>query len=76
MHALFVVVGLNDPFPLRTDIFLEFLENVVVLDNVFFHHPVDLREKSKSTGAKILYWPPYFPENSPIENMWSNIKKR
>jgi transposase len=49
---------------------------VVVLDNVSFHHPVDLREKSESTEAKILYLPPYSPEYSPIENMWSNIKKR
>ena len=50
--------------------------HVVVLDNVSFHHQASVRKKIENTGAKVLYLPPYSPEYSPIENMWSKIKNR
>ena len=69
---------------INTDIFDHFLEYhlcsvlkpeyVVVLDNIAFHHNVNIKNKIEDTGASIMYSPPYSPDNSPIENMWSKIK--
>ena len=28
----------------------------------------------ESTGAKLIYLPPYSPDFSPIENCWSKVK--
>lgn len=46
----------------------------VVMDNVSFHKQQDVIELIESTGAKVVFLPPYSPELSPIEKMWSKIK--
>ena len=66
------------------DIFLHFLSNylapkltkqhIVILDNVSFHKVTGVREIITGTGAELLYLPPYSPDLSPIEHMWSKIK--
>lgn len=47
---------------------------VLIMDNVAFHKVKHIEKLILDTGAKILYLPPYSPDLSPIENMWSKIK--
>jgi transposase len=66
------------------DIFHEFIEkallsqlkpnHIVIMDNVKFHLQARIREIIESTGAKLIFLPPYSPDLSPIENMWSKVK--
>lgn len=49
-------------------------EHIVIMDNVKFHLQARIRETIESIGAKIVFLPPYSPDLSPIENMWSKIK--
>ena len=46
----------------------------VIFDNVSFHKSKELIELIESTGAKVVFLPPYSPDLSPIEKMWSKIK--
>lgn len=46
----------------------------VVLDNASPHKNKAALELIKSTGAKVLFLPPYRPELNPIEYCWSLIK--
>jgi len=46
----------------------------VVLDNAGAHKNADAIKLIKSTGAKIIFLPPYRPELNPIEYCWSIIK--
>ena len=48
--------------------------HVVIMDNVSFHKAEKVRFAIESKGAKLIYSPPYSPEFSPIEEMWSKIK--
>ncbi len=66
------------------DIFHTFIENnllpqlkpkhIVVMDNVKFHLQERIKHTIESTGAKIIFLPPYSPDLNPIENMWSKVK--
>ena len=66
------------------EIFIKFIEtqlvpklsrkNVIIMDNIQFHKSQMVIKAIKKTGAKIMFLPPYSPEFSPIENMWSKIK--
>ena len=66
------------------EIFLTFIEkelaphlkkkHIVIMDNVKFHLQAAVREVIESKGAKVIFLPPYSPDFSPIENMWSKIK--
>jgi transposase len=46
----------------------------IIMDNVAFHKVSRAAEIIKNTGAEIVYLPPYSPDLSPIELMWSKIK--
>jgi transposase len=48
---------------------------VVVIDNAAFHKSADTRELITSTGATLLFLPPYSPELNPIEKTFGTIKK-
>jgi transposase len=48
--------------------------HIVIMDNVKFHLQARIKELIESTGAKIIFLPPYSPDLNPIENMWSKIK--
>tara|TARA_B100000700_G_C14841499_1_gene759464 strand:- start:25 stop:657 length:633 start_codon:yes stop_codon:yes gene_type:complete len=47
----------------------------VILDNVSFHKQATIIELIESTGAKVVFLPPYSPDLSPIEKMWSKVKE-
>lgn len=49
-------------------------DDIIIMDNVRFHYCKEVKDKIESVGAKILFLPPYSPDLSPIENMWSKIK--
>ncbi len=48
--------------------------DVVVMDNLSPHKAPGVREAIESAGATLRYLPPYSPDFSPIENMWSKVK--
>ena len=66
------------------EIFLTFIEkelspqlnkkHIVIMDNVKFHLQAAVAAVIESKGAKVIFLPPYSPDFSPIENMWSKIK--
>jgi len=47
----------------------------VIFDNVSFHKSQELINMIEATGAKVVFLPPYSPDLSPIEKMWSKIKE-
>lgn len=60
-----------------TDALVPVLEpgDVVVMDNLQAHKISGVREAIESAGARLLYLPPYSPDLSPIEPMWSKVKQ-
>ena len=44
------------------------------MDSVKFHLQESITNKIEEKGAKVVFLPPYSPDFSPIENMWSKIK--
>lgn len=48
--------------------------HVVFLDNASIHKSDEIRKVIERAGAKLVFLPPYSPDLSPIENMWSKIK--
>jgi transposase len=49
---------------------------VVIMDNLQSHKVSGIRQAIESAGACLLYLPPYSPDFSPIEPMWSKIKQK
>jgi transposase len=49
--------------------------DVVVMDNLQAHKVSGVREAIERAGASLLYLPPYSPDLSPIEPMWSKVKQ-
>jgi transposase len=47
----------------------------IILDNVGFHKSKELIALIEKAGAKVVFLPPYSPDLSPIEKMWSKIKE-
>jgi len=47
----------------------------VVMDNVPFHKNNYIVSLIESTGARVVFLPPYSPDLSPIEKMWAKIKE-
>lgn len=66
------------------EIFLTFIEkelspklkkkHIVIMDNIKFHLQAAVAASIEAKGAKVIFLPPYSPDFSPIENMWSKIK--
>lgn len=48
--------------------------DVIVLDNLGAHRASRIEEIASSCGAQVLWLPPYSPDFSPIELMWSKVK--
>lgn len=48
--------------------------DVIVLDNLAAHRASRIKEIAASCGARVLWLPPYSPDFSPIELMWSKVK--
>lgn len=65
--------------------FLQFLTKVVekrnpcmdilLMDNIQFHHSVEVRDLATKHNMKIIYTPPYSPEFNPIEMYFANLKR-
>jgi len=66
------------------EIFLSFVEDtlvpqlkskhIVIMDDIKFHLQTSVAKAIESKGAKVIFLPPYSPDFSPIENMWSKLK--
>jgi transposase len=73
------------PHAMDGELFLAYVEhallpalqpgNVVVMDNLPGHRLPKVRELIESTGAQLLYLPPYSPDFNPIEMIWSKVKR-
>lgn len=50
------------------------LGEVIVLNNLGVHRASRIEEIAKACGATVLWLPPYSPDFSPIELMWSKVK--
>jgi len=49
-------------------------QSVVVLDNCSIHHTRRATELIQSTGALVHFLPPYSPDLSPVEELFSKVK--
>lgn len=71
--------------PTDGDVFLAYLEQVlcprlqpgqiVILDNLAAHKVPGVRKLIETTGAELLYLPPYSPDFNPIEQCWAKVKQ-
>lgn len=67
------------------DIFLSYVEQLllpklksgqyVILDNARIHKSDEIVNLIEGVGAKVVFLPPYSPDLSPIEKMWSKVKE-
>lgn len=48
--------------------------DVIVLDNLGAHRASRIEEITAECGARVIWLPPYSPDFSPIELMWSKVK--
>ena len=48
--------------------------DVLVLDKLGVHRASRIEQIAASCGAKVIWLPPYSPDFSPIEQMWSKLK--
>jgi transposase len=48
---------------------------VVVMDNLAAHKVAGVRRLVEAAGCRLVYLPPYSPDLSPIEPMWSKLKQ-
>ena len=48
--------------------------DVVIMDNLPAHKVAGVRETIETTGATLLYLPPYSPDFNPIENAFAKLK--
>ena len=48
--------------------------DIVVLDNVKFHHDPRVEQLIRSVGARVRFLPPYSPDFNPIEKAFSALK--
>jgi len=51
-------------------------DDVLLLDNVAFHHSKSVHQFARDKGLHLLYVPPYSPWFNPIEGVFSIIKRR
>ena len=71
--------------PVNGEIFQAFIDQVlcpalrpgdiVVMDNLSSHKGVKVRRSIEVAGATLIYLPPYSPDYSPIEPVFSKIKQ-
>lgn len=47
---------------------------VVVMDNLSAHKVDGIRQAVEAAACRLIYLPPYSPDLSPIENIWSKAK--
>jgi transposase len=70
--------------PLNGESFAQYVEtslvpalepgNIVVMDNLPVHKSQRVSDAIAAAGCTLVFLPPYSPDYSPIENMWSKVK--
>lgn len=80
-----LIATMTIPEPTDGDIFLAYVEQVlcpclqpgqvVIMDNLPAHKVDGVEERIASTGAFLVYLPPYSPDLNPIEQCWAKIKE-
>ena len=85
LSVLGIIAVMYVEMSVNTDIFLAFITTMlvpklrrgmyVILDNVGFHKSEEITRIIESVGARVVFLPPYSPDLSPIEKMWSKIKE-
>jgi transposase len=80
-----ILVGATIDAATDADVFRVFIQEVlvpalkpgmvVVMDNLAAHKVTGIRESIESAGCRLAYLPPYSPDLSPIENVWSKVKQ-
>ena len=80
-----VMAAMTIPSATDGDVFLAYLEqvlcpklqagDVVVMDHLSAHKVEGVRQLIESSGAELLYLPPYSPDFNPIEKAWSKLKQ-
>ena len=50
--------------------------DVVVMDNLQAHKAAGVKQAIEAVGARLMFLPPYSPDFSPIEPMWSKVKQK
>jgi transposase len=48
--------------------------SVLIMDNVSFHHSDRIEEMCRDAGVKVVYLPPYSPDQNPIEEFFAELK--
>ena len=48
--------------------------DILIMDNLPAHKSVRITQAVEDAGCDLVYLPPYSPDYSPIENMWSKAK--
>jgi transposase len=48
--------------------------DIVVMDNLGAHKAAGVEEAIERVGASVWWLPPYSPELTPIEKLWSKVK--
>ena len=48
--------------------------DIVIMDNLPAHRSQRVTDAIEGAGCALVYLPPYSPDYSPIENMWSKVK--
>lgn len=79
-----IVAALYIDGAINGELFLHFIKDYlcpkikvgdqVIMDNVSFHKVNGVEQAIEECGGKVIYLPPYSPDLSPIELMWSKIK--
>ena len=70
--------------PVNAEIFAGHVENclmpalapgdLLIMDNLPARKSVRITQAVENAGCQLVYLPPYSPDYSPIENMWSKVK--
>jgi transposase len=70
--------------PMNGVIFIEYIRqcvvptlepgDIVVMDNLPAHKPVEVRKLIENAGAELRYLPPYSPDLNPIEQTFAKLK--
>jgi transposase len=71
--------------PTDADVFRTFIDQILVptlrpgmvvgMDNLAAHKVSGIRDSIERADCRLVYLPPYSPDLSPIENVWSKVKQ-
>lgn len=85
MNVEGVVAAATIDAPTDGDVFRAFVDDalvprlrpgqVVVMDNLAARKVAGVRDAIEAVGCRVVYLPPYSPDLSPIEPMWSKVKQ-